>query len=254
VATPAPATAPSTPDIVVDEVAVPVDDADPTPGPAPAAPKPTAPRSTESTTAPTAPAAELATVVTAVVASDATDQRPADDRTPDAPVITPTAATAAATPAAAPRVDTPAAPGPVAPTPPPAPPAHSQVVSHVTPLLRQPDGTHQITMHLHPEQLGGVHVEVSLHAGEVSLHLRAETEAGHAALRESLPALRAEIEAAGVSAGTLDLGDWTGGQQGAPDTPSRQQGPALPFGLDPLDPDPDQLVDTGSDAGLDVRM
>jgi flagellar hook-length control protein FliK len=109
-------------------------------------------------------------------------------------------------------------------------------------------------MRLHPEQLGGVHVEVRLDAGEVSLHLRAETQAGHAALRDSLPALRAEIEAAGVSAGTLDLGDWTGGQQGAPDTPGRQQGPALPFRIDPLSPDTDQLVDAGIDAGLDVRM
>ena len=55
----------------------------------------------------------------------------------------------------------------------------------------------------------------------------------------------------GVSAGTLDLGDWTGGQQGAPDTPGRRSGPAIPF-ADPLSPDVDQHVEPAD--GLDVRM
>jgi flagellar hook-length control protein FliK len=130
---------------------------------------------------------------------------------------------------------------------------HTQIVSHVTPLLERTDGTHQVTMHLHPEQLGGVRVEVTLQRGEVSMHLRADTEAGHAALRDGLPALRTQLEAAGVSAGTLDLSDWTGTQQGPPDTPNRQA-PATPFHLDPLTTDPESTIETGTDAGLDVRI
>jgi hypothetical protein len=85
------------------------------------------------------------------------------------------------------------------------------------------------------------------------MHLRAETQAGHAALRDGLPALRTQLEAAGVSAGTLDLSDWTGTQQGPPDTPDRQA-PASPFRLDPLTTDPESTIETGDDAGLDVRI
>jgi flagellar hook-length control protein FliK len=179
------------------------------------------------------------------------DEAPA----PEAPEIQVTTTVAPANTAPAPaRAE---APSPVVATPAPrAPePPHQQVVSHVTPLLHGPDGDYRVSVRLHPHELGAVQVDVQLQDGRVHLRLQAETETGLETLRESLPALRRELEAAGVSAGSLDLSAWGEQQQGTP-TPRRD--PAAPaFSLDgAIEPEPidSPTPDADGDAAVDVRM
>jgi hypothetical protein len=148
-------------------------------------------------------------------------------------------------------LDAPAAATPAAPRP-AAPPA-AQIVSHVSPLLQRPDGSYHVSVRLRPEELGGVRIDVHLVDGQVSLQLRADTQVGHEALRTSLPQLRHELEAAGVSPGTLDLGDWAGNQQSPADTSRRQTAPT--FTAEPLPAELVGLIDAAAeDAVLDVRM
>lgn len=166
-----------------------------------------------------------------------------------------TASTGGVAPATVPPMEAAeAAPAP-APAPAPHPPAR-QVIAHVSPLLEGPEGTYELTVRLHPEELGGVAIDVRLAGGEVSLSMRAETQIGHTTLRDSLPALRAELEAAGVTAGSLDLASWTGDQAGTPqDAPGRRTAPSdLTFGGDVPLAQPDPATTDADDNAVDVRM
>jgi flagellar hook-length control protein FliK len=125
---------------------------------------------------------------------------------------------------------TPAAPV----TAPPAPPADpaavaGQLAAHVAVLRGRPDGTHTVRVLLHPEDLGPVQVQVTLAAGAVDLTLRTAHEHGRAALHEALPALRRDLEAAGLTCSRLEVdrdasGSWTAGGGAGQSGWSGQQG------------------------------
>ncbi len=117
---------------------------------------------------------------------------------------------------------------PAAAQPPPAPsgaaPAPAaQVLAHLVPLRRGPDGVHRLTVHLHPEELGQISIIAELRRGDLSVRLAGATEAGREALRVALPELRRELSDAGFGSSTLDL------MRDAPEhgPPGRQQ-PTLP--------------------------
>jgi flagellar hook-length control protein FliK len=180
---------------------------------------------------------------------------PTDEATRNRPAPIVTAPAHLAPPAAMPldRVAVVDAPPPVEPPAAAAGPPHAQVVAHVSPVLRRPDGTYQVSVRLHPDDLGGVRVDVHLRDGEVSLQLQADTRAGHEALRQSLPQLRHALEATGVTTGSLDLGDWSGGQQSRPDASGRHSAPASSTETRPpeIAATADPAID---DAVVDVRM
>src|SRR5207248_1355199 len=126
-----------------------------------------------------------------------------------------------APPLAAPVVSTPAPAvqevAAVAPTAPAAPvqaPPVVQVAAAVGPVLHGPDGSYQVTMHLHPEELGRVAVTVDLHEGSASLHMHAAETGTVDLLRDSLDDLRAELDRQGLSAGSLDVSAGDGGPGG----------------------------------------
>src|SRR5207253_5190862 len=136
-----------------------------------------------------------------------------------------------------------------APTAPARPAVHTQIVTSVLPLVQRGDGSFHVAVRLHPADLGAVEVHVELRGGEINLRLHSDNDAGHDAIRAALPMLRNELEAAGVRAGTFDLGDRPSGQ--APEerrqpTPTPQATP-LPESTDPLD-------DVVGDSALDVRL
>lgn len=141
-------------------------------------------------------------------------------------------------------------PSPVRQTPP-----FEQVAVAVTPLLQREDGSYHVSLRLHPEELGAVHVEVELRNGEVHLSMRADNEAGRETLRASLSSLRSELEAAGVRAGALDVGDGLAGR-----TPDRQdQGrrddrSSFTPGIDAVVAPAPETVTSGADGAVDVRM
>jgi flagellar hook-length control protein FliK len=78
-----------------------------------------------------------------------------------------------------------------------------------------------MTVVLTPETLGPVEVRVTLAQGSVELSMRGSTEAARAALLDSLPDLRRDLESAGLSCSRASVdrdtgGAWSSSQQQAP--------------------------------------
>jgi flagellar hook-length control protein FliK len=151
-------------------------------------------------------------------------------------------------------------------------PVGSQVARQVAVLGRGPDGAHTMTMVLTPETLGPVEVQVTVSKGSVELTLRGAHEHGRAALLDSLPDLRRDLESAGLTPVRLQVDRETGGQwltqhsaqQNAGDQQSSGQRPSQQDGgersrpwLRPADttgsgPTPPSQRSTSS--GVDVRV
>jgi flagellar hook-length control protein FliK len=92
-------------------------------------------------------------------------------------------------------------------------PAGSQVARHVAVLRGAPDGRHTMTLVLTPESLGPVEVQVTVTKGSVDLTLRGAHEHGRAALLDSLPDLRRDLETAGLTCARLEVDRDTGGSR-----------------------------------------
>lgn len=132
----------------------------------------------------------------------------------------------------------------------------TQLVEVVAPFRRSPDGSHRVTLHLRPEDLGEVHVEVQVRGGEISLHLTSDSAGTRDALRTSLPDLRAELEAGGLRAGSLDVGadrqPHPGREHHLGVTPPAADPPPSPAG--PRGPAAGPAASPERPAALDIRL
>jgi flagellar hook-length control protein FliK len=102
---------------------------------------------------------------------------------------------------------------------------------HLIPLRRGPDGTHRLTAHLHPEDLGQITVIAEVRRGEITVQLAGSTEAGRLALAAGLPELRQEMLDSGFGSCSLELvadspGDQTGQRQALADQGGPDRRPA----------------------------
>jgi flagellar hook-length control protein FliK len=159
----------------------------------------------------------------------------------------------------------------------------SQLARQLAVLRNAPDGTRTMVLHVTPDELGPVSIEVTVGAGSLELTLRGAHDHGRAALLDAVPDLRRELETAGLSCTRLDVDRdpdaWSGPRQdgrpdqldgdprgsGRPDTRSGEHGPASPSGRDdvrrarPLaatQPAAAPLTTAGTAApsGVDVRV
>jgi flagellar hook-length control protein FliK len=138
------------------------------------------------------------------------------------PAADPSAAVMAPSLAPAPAVAPVAASAPAPAAAPPAPVA-AQVASQVVVLSQGPDGTHSVTVVLHPDSVGPVQVQVTLQQGTVDLTMRGAHEHGRAALMNALPDLRRDLEAAGLTCSNLGVDRDTGGSWSAQQQAAQQQ-------------------------------
>lgn len=136
----------------------------------------------------------------------------------DAPAADPTVAAVPATPAtpATGAADRAVAATPAAPAAPAADP-HVQVARIVRPLRLGHDGAYELALDLTPAELGRVRIDVELRGATIHLSLRADNPATRELLQSSLDQLRSELEAAGLSAGQLDVGGRSASGRGTPD-------------------------------------
>jgi flagellar hook-length control protein FliK len=126
---------------------------------------------------------------------------------------------------ASPVAQTPAAAQPSMPSAPNMPNPVAQQL--VTPLLRLRsggDGSHSLTVALHPAELGQVNLHVRLAGDVMTIQLASTNESARDALRDALPQLHQELQAAGLPSAGLSLelsGQAPGGSQhfGTPDRP-----------------------------------
>jgi hypothetical protein len=78
------------------------------------------------------------------------------------------------------------------------PPA-AQIAMKLAPLRVGPDGTHQMTIHLNPGELGPISVVAQVRGDELSVQLTGSTEAGREALKEALPELEQQLRGDGFN-------------------------------------------------------
>ena len=91
-------------------------------------------------------------------------------------------------------------------------PVHRQVSDALLGVRARGDGTHRMTLELHPADLGQVTVEVRIHAGAVSINLGSANDEARRSLSQALPQLRAELADAGLGGASVSVGaDSSGG-------------------------------------------
>jgi flagellar hook-length control protein FliK len=132
------------------------------------------------------------------------------------------AGTVVGTPLPTVQAAAPTAAAAAAPAPPP-PPVATQLVQQVAVLAGGPDGTHSLTVVLHPDSLGPVQVQVTLSQGTIDLSMRGAHEQGRAALMGALPDLRRDLEAAGLTCSNVGVDVDTGGSWSAQGGSAGQQ-------------------------------
>lgn len=130
-----------------------------------------------------------------------------------------------------------------------APMAHVQLVDAVAPLRHRGDGSYDLTLELHPAELGAVRVRAVFENGTIQLHLQADHPATRDLLQGSLAGLRTALDEAGLHTGQVSVGteaNWDGSAGGfsrqpggSPDqVPPSFTSPGTVDELDPTGPDP----------------
>ena len=80
-----------------------------------------------------------------------------------------------------------------------------QVMSVLRPVRKFADGSHRLSIQIHPEELGSVTVELAMHQGQLSLHLVAEKQSTADLLSASMAELRADIDRDGHRQSLLEV-------------------------------------------------
>jgi flagellar hook-length control protein FliK len=93
-------------------------------------------------------------------------------------------------------------------------PLARQVAGPVLALRAGGDGSHQLIVALHPEDLGPVNVHVRIEGDLMTIQLASTSETAHDALRDALPQLRSELQSAGLNSSSVSV-DLTGGGSGS---------------------------------------
>jgi hypothetical protein len=194
------------------------------PGPAPAGPvsaRPAVPPVPGQAPPLHAPARTPVEVAAAPAGTPAPREAPAThvDDPVAGPAPQPSHASAAAAPVAAvtPPIPTPAV-APAAPAAAPAPaPAQVALPDTQQPLvsslarLRSHNGTHELTVALHPVDLGTVHVTATIRNDELTVTVTCADATARAAVTAALPALRHDLHTAGFSGLDVSLGNQASG-------------------------------------------
>ena len=119
----------------------------------------------------------------------------------------------------------------------PATPVHQQVFAALVPIRGGKSGEHQLTVQLHPAELGPVSIVARFENGELSVTLASGSDAAREALQSALPQLRNDLQQAGFAGVALALD--AGGDPGRAGRQSAFQPAGLP-NPQPDSPRPEQ--------------
>jgi len=72
-----------------------------------------------------------------------------------------------------------------------------QILSILSPVLNRPNGTHQISIEMHPADLGTIQATVTVQSGHVTVELHADHPGARQALGTALPDLRQQLGSGG---------------------------------------------------------
>lgn len=139
-----------------------------------------------------------------------------------------------------------------------APVVHTQLVEAVEPLRHRADGSYDITLELHPAELGAVRVRAVLENGTIQLHIQAERATTQDMLQNSLANLRTALDDAGLNTGQLSVGshaNWQGqtSQSDQQQASINNQGAASPNDHRDVEPNVSIQAET-SDTVVDILL
>lgn len=87
-----------------------------------------------------------------------------------------------------------------------------QLVTAISQVVSSEDGTHEISLALHPEGLGTVKATVSVGPDEVVVRLNTDNQQGHDAIRQNLGDLREQLGENGSRQANVYLTEDAGGR------------------------------------------
>lgn len=135
-----------------------------------------------------------------------------------------------------------------------------QLAGPVLDVRASGDGSHQLSISLHPAELGPVNLHVKIFGDVMTIQLASTSESAHDAIRAALPQLRHELQSAGLAgvdvsldfnAGSANSGaapDSRGGRGGQDSSPARL--PQVPVSPPAIVNRPSRPADSGLDRWL----
>jgi flagellar hook-length control protein FliK len=130
---------------------------------------------------------------------------------------------AVTSPSAAPVAQLPGNAAPVAVAPSTAPPAGAPIdpqpalTNSLARLRQHGDGSHELTVQLHPAELGAVNISAVIRDGQLTVTVACADDAARAAVTAALPALHQQLSSAGFGGVDVHFGGPSHGQHDAPD-------------------------------------
>ncbi len=91
-----------------------------------------------------------------------------------------------------------------------------QMLSVLSPVLNRPNGTHQISIEMHPADLGTIQATVTVQSGHVTVELHADHPGARQVLGTALPDLRQQLGSGGRHADVFLAGGTKGRIPGSP--------------------------------------
>lgn len=82
-----------------------------------------------------------------------------------------------------------------------------QIMAVLSPIVSRPDGTHRISLELHPAEMGSIQATITVNAGHVTVELHADNAATRQAIGSALPDLRQQLGSGGQQANVFFGGD-----------------------------------------------
>ncbi|MGC8513174.1 MAG: flagellar hook-length control protein FliK [Acidimicrobiales bacterium] len=89
-----------------------------------------------------------------------------------------------------------------------------QMLAILSPVLNRPNGRHQISIEMHPADLGTIQATVTVQSGHVTVELSADHPGARQALGTALPDLRQQLGSGGRNADVFLGGGTRGGSSG----------------------------------------
>lgn len=116
-------------------------------------------------------------------------------------------------------------------------------------------GHWQLKLHLHPQELGSIDVQLGMRGGDLMASFQASQQMTRDMLQDQMPRLREMLASAGIDVASADVNAQSGGRSGGNSTQAEARGTAPPAGLTAAaeaEPTAVRTMQANDDRGLDL--
>jgi flagellar hook-length control protein FliK len=117
-------------------------------------------------------------------------------------------------------------------------------------------GHWQVKLHLHPQELGSIDVQLGMRGGDLMASFQASQQMTRDMLQDQMPRLREMLASAGIDVASADVNAQSGGRSGGNSTQAEARGAAPSSGADAAaakaEPTTVRAAQANDDRGLDL--